>query len=362
MCFKTTDITVNKENFKENIKNIIKQYYKEEYDEKISTDYFNAQTIKQLIRHACRLQPMVDTKSEFMQIEKDNPSYVCFTDPVLYKLDPVLHKASRAVYETPIDEYLKFYLTIHLNDIATYCSSVESIKNINCSDDHFYVDNFLTKLKDSFLDQRNDFERFWLKGEQGKIDFKLRKYNETNNYGVIDSESSSENDIDDMISYSQIDEDDNDKTCNHFCVDEAEEDNNDESLFDSQEEDKTKKKKKKKKNKVDEKDEVQEEEEIFESQERNDEIFKSQEKKKKKKKKKRKHKGDEKDAEEKQEVQEEVQEEVKSQAKKRENKNNNNNNNNTKKSKITLYFNSSSKSINNDSSSSSSSSSNNPRS
>jgi FKBP-type peptidyl-prolyl cis-trans isomerase (trigger factor) len=83
MCFKTTDITVNKENFKKNIKNVIKQYYKEEYDEKITTDYFNAQTIKQLIRHACRLQPMIDTKSEFMQIEKDNQSYFFFNEIIM---------------------------------------------------------------------------------------------------------------------------------------------------------------------------------------------------------------------------------------------------------------------------------------
>ena len=51
MCFKTSNITDDKEKFKKNIKNIIKQYYQNQYDTKVVNANFNTTTIVALIKH-----------------------------------------------------------------------------------------------------------------------------------------------------------------------------------------------------------------------------------------------------------------------------------------------------------------------
>ena len=106
MCFKTSGITNDKENFKENIKNIIKQYYQNQYVTKVVNANFNTSTIVALIKHCNGWGfinrfvsysiiyhiiyhfiyhilyhiPSFDTKSEYIKfIENDKSKFVLLT-------------------------------------------------------------------------------------------------------------------------------------------------------------------------------------------------------------------------------------------------------------------------------------------
>ena len=274
MCFKTSGITNDKENFKENIKNIIKQYYQNQYVTKVVNANFNTSTIVALIKHCNGWGfinrfvsysiiyhiiyhfiyhilyhiPSFDTKSEYIKFIENDKSKICFIDPVLGKLVPDLFDPEE-FKETTNDEHETLYINISKNVIKGYCSTKA---NFMSDESEFLVEEFLGMLRKNFLNQRIKHERFWFEGEEfgSTITFKKRKNNDTNRYGVKVSaeDSSSDYDENDFDSYY---ENDGDEVLPPpppgLCQEYAEEDNDEEGTKKSKRTSKSKSKSKSKK-------------------------------------------------------------------------------------------------------------------